>query len=126
MKHLLLATIGCLCYMIPLLAQSESAVEAIRNADAEALSKCFNANVELTLLGSGNLYSKAQSTKILSDFFSSNPVTEFTVVHQGNKQESGFVAGKLLSKSKEYRVFYTYKLSGQQNLIHQIRIENIE
>lgn len=60
-------------------------VRSINNGDAASVAKYFDNSVEMVLPGKSSTYSKSQAEMILKDFFYSNPVVSFKVLHQGEK-----------------------------------------
>lgn len=113
----------------PVFAQSqvpEEIILSLKSGNAKVLSGYFNQNVELVLLDSDNVYSKAQAQQIVSDFFSTNPPKSFLVIHQGGKEGAKYVIGNLGTKNDRFRVYFLLKKSDGKDYIHQLRIEKQE
>ncbi len=79
--------------------------------------------IDIALPGSSNKCDANGAVSMLNTFFSKNKPIGFTVVHQADKQDSGFLVGKLATSSKNYRVNVTYKIEGNKPIIQSIRIE---
>ncbi|MDY0253193.1 MAG: DUF4783 domain-containing protein [Tenuifilaceae bacterium] len=106
---------------------TDSFLEIITKVFAEGnsseLAKHLNPTVELELLEEENIYSKLQAELLLKDFFTRNKPTSFRVNHQGNKGNTSFAIGTLVTQSGSYRVSVFMKTDKSKLLIHQIRIE---
>jgi hypothetical protein len=98
---------------------------ALNAGDAGALSRYFNATIDLTLPDNDGTYSNKQAEQLLKAFFRTNTVKSFTLDHQGNSNDgSRYLIGTLLCKSgKAFRVYSLIKKQGDDNLIHQLQIE---
>jgi len=101
----------------------EPIANALKNGSATELAKYFNVNVDLTLLDKQDIYSKTQAESLLKDFFIKNIPSNFRVIHQGGKEDSQYVVGKLTTSTGSYRVSMLLKGQGKSILIHQFRIE---
>ena len=73
--------------------------------------------------GAAQKGSPAEAGAILSRFFQGNTPSGFTVVHQADKNDGGFVVGKMQTSGREYRVNITYIVKDGRALIQTIRIE---
>ncbi|MFO7658081.1 MAG: DUF4783 domain-containing protein [Bacteroidales bacterium] len=96
---------------------------AIKKGNASDLAKYINVNVELTINGNEEIYSKEQAELILKDFFTKNPVNSFSIIHKGGKEDSRYAIGNLSTLKGEYRVTLLVKIKESQPYIHQLRIE---
>jgi hypothetical protein len=97
---------------------------ALRSGNARDLAQYFNANIELAILDKEEVYSKTQAEQILKDFFCKHAPTGFTKLHEGGKDASRFVIGKLSTTKGQYRIYFLMKTINGQFAIHQFRIEN--
>lgn len=98
-------------------------ISALNNGDAGKLSAYLNTNVELVIGNKNDVFSKQQATGIISDFFRTNKVSSFQVLHKGNKEAASFAIGELKTSSGTYRVYVLTRKSGNQTVIQQLRIE---
>lgn len=120
--------------MIVTLAGSVSAQEepkipagisiAFRSGNAAGLSEYLNSTVEILLLDKEDFYSKSVAESILKDFFSRYRTREFTVRHQGAKNDAQYAIASLVTDKGSFRVYFLLKKVNGQPLIHQIRIES--
>lgn len=123
-----------LVVMIVTLAGSVSAQEepkipagisiAFRSGNAAGLSEYLNSTVEILLLDKEDFYSKSVAESILKDFFSRYRTREFTVRHQGAKNDAQYAIASLVTDKGSFRVYFLLKKVNGQPLIHQIRIES--
>jgi len=94
-------------------------ITALNTGDASQLSNYLNANVELFIENKNDVFSKNQSTQIISDFFRKNRVTGFQLLHKGNKDAASFVIGTLKTSTGNFRLYVLTR----KNEIQQLRIE---
>lgn len=124
MKNLLVL----ICFITVQLSVNAQAQEAIttsfESGNIEKLSQYLDETVDLTVLKTEGIYSKAQSKVILKNFFSTNTPAKYTLQHQGGSEPAKYVIGTLQSKDKSYRVYFLYKKSNDKILIQKIIIEN--
>ena len=95
----------------------EEVVQAMKNGDANQLSKYFDDRIDISLPGKNDNYSKSQGEMILKDFFSNNYVKDFQVKHKGENNGSQFCFGVLQTKSGNYRTKLYMKQKFQIALI---------
>lgn len=101
-------------------------IVSFETGDSKLLSGYFNQNVELMVLDSENVYSKAQAEQIVSNFFSNfAPVQEnaFQIIHNSGKEGARSVIGTLKTTKGSFRVYFLLKKSGAKEYIHQLRID---
>ena len=127
MKFLLISALMLVCTLPVVTAQSSEVpsdiISALDNGDAAKLSAYLNANVELVIGNKNDVFSKQQATGIIADFFRTNRVSSFQVLHKGNKEAASFAIGELKTTCGTYRVYVLTRKSGSQTVIQQLRIE---
>jgi hypothetical protein len=96
---------------------------AIKAGNASELSKYMNSTVEVLLLDKEDFYKKNVAEAILKDFFASYPTKDFTIRHQGARNDAQYAIGNLKTEKGDFRVYFLLKKVDQDLLIHQIRIE---
>jgi Domain of unknown function (DUF4783) len=97
---------------------------AIKAGNAAELSKYMNSTIELLLLDKEDFYKKNVAETILKDFFAEYQTKDFTIRHQGAKNEAQYAIGNLKTEKGDFRVYFLLKKVDQELLIHQIRIES--
>jgi hypothetical protein len=113
----------------PVQAQQRQALERLREAfvagDANALLREASDRIEIALLGRSKLYSKAQATYVLQDFFRRYPPEAFTL--QPNEPEAGnwFTTGRYRYRHAEQplQVYVRFLQKGTQWELREVRIE---
>jgi hypothetical protein len=96
---------------------------AFKAGNATELSKYMNSTIELLLLEKEDFYKKNVAETILKDFFAEYQTTDFTIRHQGAKNDAQYAIGNLKTGKGDFRVYFLLKKVDQELLIHQIRIE---
>lgn len=96
--------------------------DAMKNGNAKELAKFFDKNVELSLLGEENVYSKAQAEQVIKAFFEKNPINNFTVLFEGGKDASQYAIGKIISGKHTFR----FNILVKDQKILQLRIAEDE
>jgi hypothetical protein len=97
--------------------------DAIKAGNADLLKDKMSEEVDISVPGRSQKGSGADAIAALKTFFRTNKVSGFTVVHHADKNESGFLVGKLITDKGEYRVNITYTTKDGNVLIQIIRIE---
>jgi hypothetical protein len=97
---------------------------AIKAGNAAELSKYMNSTIELLLLDKEDFYKKNVAETILKDFFAEYQTKDFTIRHQGAKNDAQYAIGNLKTEKGDFRVYFLLKKVDQELLIHQIRIES--
>jgi len=106
-------------------ALNQSIAKAIKAADAIALGSHFDASIDLSLPDTEGAYSKKQAEQILKQFFSDNPLKQFTSDHSGN---SGYGASYIIgsytnTENQKFRVYILIKTKESTGLIQQVQFE---
>jgi hypothetical protein len=96
---------------------------AIKAGNASELSKYMNSTIELLLLDKEDFYKKNVAETILKDFFAEYQTRDFTIRHQGAKNDAQYAIGNLKTEKGDFRVYFLLKKVDRELLIHQIRIE---
>ena len=124
---LVLLSFLMLCALPHVVAQSSEVsseiITALDKGDAAKLSAYLNANVELVVGNKNDVFSKQQATGIITDFFRTNKVSSFQLLHKGNKEATSFALGEIKTNTGNYRVYVLTRKSGNQTVIQQLRIE---
>lgn len=111
-----------------LMAQDDMAGEVarlIKEGNATELSRHFMGNVDLTILQTDDVYSRAQATQITKKFFDEHQPTGFSVKHQGkSKLDDHYRIGTLTTNNGDFRVTYFLKNNDGKFQIKQLRIES--
>lgn len=104
-------------------ADITSISNAFKSGNASSLTSLMDTEVDIAVPGSSQKCNAGNAVAMLNTFFQSNTPTGFTVLHNADKKDSGFIVGKLPTSKKEYRVNITYRTEGEKLLIQTVRIE---
>ena len=102
----------------------DEVVTAMKNGDAVQIARFFDNTVEITMPDKSNNYSKNQAEVVLKDFFSTNGIKTFEVIHKGENAGSQYCIGTLVTKNGSFRTTVFMKQKGDKQLLQEIRFEN--
>ena len=103
----------------------DKVAELIRQGNIHELSKLFAPNIEVSIIGDENVYSKDQAELILDKFFSQNKPKAVKVLHKINSNPNYRFGVLIVNTDKgPYRVAYTLKGTGGDLMIIELRIES--
>ncbi|HLN21186.1 MAG TPA: DUF4783 domain-containing protein [Bacteroidales bacterium] len=97
---------------------------AIKAGNASELAKYMNNTIELLLLNKEDFYKKNAAEAIFTEFFREYPTKDFTIRHEGSKNDAHYAIGNLVTEKGDFRVYFLLKKVDSELLIHQIRIES--
>lgn len=101
----------------------DEVIKAIKTGDADEVAKFFDNTVEITLPEKSNSYSKSQAELVLHDFFASNKIKDFEVLHKSDTGESQYCIGNLITTNGTYRTTIFMKQKGDKELLQELRFE---
>ena len=105
------------------LVSIDEVVSALKTGNAAGISKYFDNTVEITLPGKSSSYSKSQGEVIITDFFNSNPVKNFELMHKGENAGSIYCIGTLVTKNGSFRTTVFMKQKAGVYTLQEIRFE---
>jgi len=118
---LLLAIIISVCSFISL--SFTEVVKAIKSGNSAEVSKYFDNTVEISLPEKSNSYSKSQAELVLHDFFITNGVKDFEVLHKSDSPGSQYCIGNLQTNNGTFRTTIFMKQKGDRELVQEMRFE---
>ena len=98
-------------------------INAFKAGNADMLKEMMAAEVEMVTPGVTKKGNGNEAITTLKSFFLNNKPTGFTVAHHADKNESGFIVGKITTENRDFRVNITYLVKEGKTLITIIRIE---
>lgn len=101
----------------------DEVVNALQKGNASEISKYIDDNVEISLPGKSDTYSKAQAVMILKDFFSNNVVTGFQLKHKGENNGNQYCIGTLMTQAGNYRTTVYMKTINGKQLVRELRFQ---
>jgi hypothetical protein len=117
-------TIGIVLSSFTFLSSIDEVITAMKAGNATEIARFFDNTVEINMPDKSNSYSKSQAELVLKDFFNSNTVKSFTVIHKGENSGSQFCIGTLVTKNATYRTTVFMKQKGDKQVLQTITFEN--
>ena len=96
---------------------------AFKAGNADLLKNNMASEVDVVTPGVSKKGADSDAIAILKSFFQAHKPTGFTIAHHADKNESGFLVGKLTTANKAFRVNITYTIKDGKMFITVIRIE---
>lgn len=128
MKKIITLVCAASFFMLTAFTQAngiDGVISALRNGNANELSKYIDNNIELSLPSKTDNYSRQQAVVILQDFFTNNGIKSFEVKHRGDNGGSQFCIGTLVTKSGSYRTTFFMTEKGGKQLVKEIRFQTM-
>ncbi|MEO5941799.1 MAG: DUF4783 domain-containing protein [Ferruginibacter sp.] len=122
-RFLLISSVFALLMSFTIVSGINEVIGALKAGNASEIAKYFDNTVEITLPEKSNSYSKGQGELILRDFFNTNAVKGFTIIHQGENAGSQYCIGTLITKSGSFRTTIYMKQKGDKQIVQEIRFE---
>ncbi len=119
-----LLTIGTLLSSFTVFSSIDEVISAMNSGNSAVIARFFDNTVEINTPDKSNSYSKSQAELVLKDFFSSNTVKSFTVIHKGENAGSQYCIGTLLTRTGSYRTTIFMKQKGDKQVLQGITFEN--
>lgn len=119
-----LLTIGALLSSFTLFSSIDEVISAMKAGNAANIARFFDNTVEIEMPDKSNSYGKSQAQLVLSDFFNSNTVKSFDVIHKGENAGSQYCIGTLITRSGAYRTTIFMKQKGERQVLQKITFEN--
>ena len=101
----------------------DEVVKAMKAGDASEVSKYFDNTVEITLPEKSSSYSKTQARLVLRDFFASNTVKDFEILHKSDNSGSQYCIGNLKTVNGTFRTTIFMKQKGSAEVIQSLSFE---
>jgi hypothetical protein len=108
----------------PVLPNFSPIATAISTGNADALSKFFDADVDISLFEKEDTYEKDKAANLMKDFFTKNKPKAFSQMHNGASKgkDTQYTIGEMSTASGNYRVYIYMKIINDSYLIQEIRI----
>ncbi|MBL0145064.1 MAG: DUF4783 domain-containing protein [Chitinophagaceae bacterium] len=124
MKRFLFLTLLLPMISFAVVANLDDVISALKEGNAAKMAKYFDNTVEVTMPDKSNSYSKGQAEMIIKDFFATNGVKSYTVIHKGENGGSQYCIGSLVTKNGTFRVTVYMKQKGDKQVLQEISFEN--
>ena len=116
--------IGIFFCSFTLFSSIDEVIVGMKGGNSSEIARFFDNTVEINMPVKSNSYSKSQAELVLRDFFSSNPVKNFEVIHKGENDGSQYCIGTLVTKTGSFRTTIFMKLKGGKQVLQEITFEN--
>lgn len=123
-RFLLLVACGAMLSAFAVNSSIDEVIAAMKTGNASQIAKYFDNTVEITMPDKNNNYSKSQAEMVLRDFFSTNGVKGFTVIHKGENSGSKYCIGTLTTQNGSYRTTIFMKMKSDKQYLQEIRFES--
>ncbi|MFZ1783592.1 MAG: DUF4783 domain-containing protein [Ferruginibacter sp.] len=101
----------------------DEVISAMKEGNSAAVSRFFDNTVEINMPDKTNSYSKSQAELVLKDFFSSNGIKGFNVIHKGENAGSQYCIGTLVTRNSSFRTTIFMKQKGDKQVLQKITFE---
>lgn len=111
-------------FLIPFISKADvfdDVVLTIKSNKSDVVSKFLNANVEITLLETESLCSKAQAEQMLKKFFDTYPSKVINIKHRGASAQGAKYA--IASYETESGLKLRLYIFMKNDLIHELKVE---
>lgn len=98
-------------------------LNALKSGSAKEVARYFDNTVEITFPEKSNSYSKSQAELVLGDFFKSNNVKNFEVIHKSENASSQYCIGNLMTGNGTFRTTIYMKQKGDKQVVQELRFE---
>ena len=125
MKHFLVLPV-LIVFLSSLIVNAgiDEVVAAMKAGNSVMVAKYFDNVVDISMPDKSNSYSKSQAEMVIKDFFTSNPVKSFEIIHKGENAGSQFCIGTLQTKNGAFRTTIFMKKKGDIQVLQELRFEN--
>lgn len=123
MKHLILYSILTAGLFTATVLSMNDIIQAFKKGSATDVATYLDNSVEITLASQNSTYNKQQASKIITDFFSENKVSDFKVLHQSESSGTAYCIGNLSTSGGTYRLTLFAKDKNGKTLLQEIRFE---
>jgi hypothetical protein len=123
-KFLVLLGMGAMLMSFSMGTDTDGIVSALKQGNAEQLSKYFDTLLDLKLPEKDELKNigKNQASLTMNSFFDGVGVKGFDITSQNERNGTMYITGKLAAKDKQYNVTLMMKSRGDRPYIITVRI----
>jgi len=119
-----LLVVGALISSFALFASIDEVIAGMKAGNSAEVARFFDNTVEINMPEKSNSYSKSQAELVLKDFFTTNAVKGFEVLHKGENSGSQYCIGTLVTRNGSFRTTIFMKQKGDKQLLQEITFEN--
>ncbi|HAO45580.1 MAG TPA: DUF4783 domain-containing protein [Ferruginibacter sp.] len=115
---------GVLISSFTFFASIDEVINAMKAGNASDVARFFDNTVEINMPEKSNSYSRSQAELVLKDFFGTNAVKTFDVLHKGENGGSQYCIGTLVTRNGTFRTTIFMKQKGDKQLVQEITFES--
>ena len=119
-----LLAVGVLFCSFIFFSSIDEVISAMKTGNSSEIAKFFDNTVEINMPEKNNSYSKSQAELVLKDFFTTNTVKGFEIIHKGENSGSQYCIGTLITKNGSFRTTIFMKQKGDKQVLQEITFEN--
>ena len=119
-----LLTVSLLMSSFTFFSSIDEVITAMKAGNSSEIAKFFDNTVEVNMPEKSNSYSKSQAELVLRDFFNTNTVKTFEIIHKGENAGSQYCIGTLVTKNGSFRTTIFMKQKGTRQVLQEITFEN--
>ncbi|MCD7971507.1 MAG: DUF4783 domain-containing protein [Candidatus Azobacteroides sp.] len=122
----LISILFCLSGFMTAQNISPEIINGFKNGNITQIQEYFaeTLTIDIKVLGiNKSNVKKAQAIEELKKFFEAYSTIDFKIIHTGERNNSSYAIGKLITNEGEYRITIFFKKISEQYLIDQIKIE---
>jgi antitoxin component YwqK of YwqJK toxin-antitoxin module len=119
-----LLVIGSLFSSFTFFASIDEVINAMKAGNSAEIARFFDNTIEINMPEKSNSYSRSQAELVLKDFFNTNIVKNFEVMHKGENAGSQYCIGTLVTRNGSFRTTIFMKQKGDKQLLQEITFEN--
>lgn len=119
-----LLAVGALFCSFIFYSSIDEVITAMKTGNSSEIAKFFDNTVEINMPEKNNSYGKSQAELVLKDFFNTNTVKTFDVIHKGENSGSQYCIGTLITKNGSFRTTIFMKQKGDKQVLQEITFEN--
>lgn len=119
-----LLAVGTLFCSFIFFSSIDEVISAMKTGNSSEIARFFDNTVEINMPEKNNSYSKSQAELVLKDFFTTNTVKGFEIIHKGENSGSQYCIGTLITKNGSFRTTIFMKQKGDKQVLQEITFEN--
>lgn len=101
----------------------EEVIKALKSGNASQVSQYFDNTLEITLPDKSSSYNKSQAEMVLQNFFTTNAVKDFEILHRSDNAGAQYCIGNLKTTNGDYRTTIYMKQKGDKIVLQELRFE---
>ncbi len=101
-------------------AQENAFETMLMKGDVNGLCACFDQNVRLIMPQTNGTFAKVEAQKRVTDFFATQPIKGFEVLHSGVRNDDRYLIGQIKTAKKIYQLNMLIRMVNGESRIEQL------